>query len=447
VKQEAMGEASIDEVDKIMAELGLSNEPKTSPAKSSPAVSGEEQAVDALMADLGVSMTTTVTPPKKISTGPGRGRGVSTGPGVAWSGKGRGVSAGPGRGQPMATTTPDGRAIQHSGPPCATCNQMIIGQCINALEKTYHPECFVCTSCNRSFPGGSFLEFEGKPYCEMDYNDLFSPRCMNCKQSIMDKCITVSAGRYHSGCFNCTGCGVNLTGKTFRESDGDIFCTSCMQSKQQRIPPPSELCARCKKPITGEFLVINGQKVHPEHYRCEECGADLKGGDCRDFEGHLYCNECYQKMRKSICASCHKPILGRSITALGRVWHPEHFVCFVCHDPFTTSSFFEHEGKPYCQTHYAQQFGDPCSKCGRPVVAEALHFLDKVYHKEHFTCTACDTLLRKGNINEWEGKPMCQGCYKKLPEEVRKRVGKKREAEEKLAKKKAKEEKALEKKK
>jgi hypothetical protein len=107
----------------------------------------------------------------------------------------------------------------------------------------------------------------------------------------------------------------------------------------------------------------------------------------------------------------------------------------VCHEPFSGSNFYEAENKPYCETHYTQLFGTPCGKCGRPVIHNAVNFLDKVYHQEHFVCTGCDKPLKKGDINEWEGKPMCMHCYKKLPEDVRRRVEKKREAEKKLAKK------------
>ena len=178
--------------------------------------------------------------------------------------------------------------------------------------------------------------------------------------------------------------------------------------------------------------MLNGQKMHPEHFRCEECGCEFKGGNCQEYEGKLYCLEDYAKLLRNTCASCHKPIQGRSITALGRVWHPEHFVCFVCHEPFAGSNFYEAEGKPYCELHFTQQFGTPCAKCNKPVVNNACHFLDKVYHLEHFVCTGCDKPLKKGDITEWESKPMCMSCYEKLPKEVRKRYEKKREAEKKV---------------
>ena len=98
--------------------------------------------------------------------------------------------------------------------------------------------------------------------------------------------------------------------------------------------------------------------------------------------------------------------LGRSITALGKVWHPEHFVCFICHEPFSGSNFYEKDNKPYCELHYAQEFGKVCAKCNRPIIKESLFFLDKVYHPEHFVCTGCDKPLEKGENFGFGGKIM-----------------------------------------
>jgi len=450
-----MTEATLEEVDNIMAELGLSSNPSS--ARSSAVVTSSrgttsisETEVDSLMAEIGISTKDDLVS-NGVSTAPsGRGRGISSGPGAAYArGKGRGSGPGPQVLPPapkptsFATHTPDGRPINHKGPPCAHCGEMIIGKCLNALEKTYHPEHFVCSHCNLPFPNGNFIENEGKPYCETDFNELFCSRCLNCKQSITDKCVTTITGsKYHPNHFTCTGCGKNLVGAPYKEDEGDLFCNGCKDTRSQRLAPATETCAKCKKPIIGEFIVLNGQRMHSEHFRCEECGCDFRGGNCHEYEGKLYCLDDYNKLLRNTCASCHKPILGRSITALGRVWHPEHFVCFSCHEPFAGSNFYEKDGKPYCELHYTQLFGTPCAKCDRPVVHNAIHFLDKVYHQEHFCCTGCDKLLKKGDITEWESKPMCMKCYKKLPDDVKKKVEKKRKEEQKIAEKRAKEQKA-----
>jgi len=345
----------------------------------------------------------------------------------------------------MNNVTPDGREVNHKGPPCAVCNEMIIGACVNALGKTYHSEHFVCYNCNNPFANGSFIEHEGNPYCEFDYSQLFCPRCANCQQPIIDKCVNAGGKPYHPHHFTCTGCGKSLVGQSYKIEDEDIFCNVCKDARKQRVAAPAEPCARCKLPITAEWVMLHGQKMHAEHFRCEECSCEFKGGNCHEYEGKLYCTEDYNKMMRHTCASCHKPIVGRSITALGRVWHPDHFVCCICHEAFTASNFYEHDNKPYCDLHYAQYFGTPCAKCNKPVYKDNLYFFDKVYHDECFVCTGCDKHLQRGNTTEWESKPMCMGCYGKLPKEVRQKVEKKRAAEKKLEEKRQKEEKKAEK--
>jgi len=458
-----MGDAAtMAEVDDIMAELGLSPQPQAISSHQTIEIQQTSE-VDNLMNELGLSSTSGIpsaedytSPPVKRSAGPGMaGPGIR--PGFSGPGKqamsGPGKMAGPGanggqttphgigRGKPMATHTADGRPITYTGPSCASCGEMIIGICINALGKAFHPDHFVCNHCNKPFPGGNFVEHEGEPYCETDYNSLFCARCHGCQQPITDKCVSAAGKKFHPDHFTCTGCGMSLIGKPYKEDDGDIYCNICKESRKQRVPAATEICAKCKRPIIGEYITLHGQKLHPEHFRCEECGCEFKGGNVLEFEGKLYCQEDYLKLLRNTCQSCHKPILGRSITALGKVWHPDHFVCFTCHEPFAGSNFYEHDGKPYCEVHYTQEFGVACAKCNRPVVHNACHFMDKVYHVEHFTCHSCDKPLKRGDITEWEMKPICMKCYGKLPSEVRKRIDKKRAADKKIAEQRKKEEK------
>lgn len=56
------------------------------------------------------------------------------------------------------------------------------------------------------------------------------------------------------------------------------------------------------------------------------------------------------------------------ITALGEVWHPEHFVCAVCKMELSTMGFFERDGEPYCDKDYHQLFSPRCAYCKGPIV-------------------------------------------------------------------------------
>ena len=71
---------------------------------------------------------------------------------------------------------------------------------------------------------------------------------------------------------------------------------------------------------------------------------------------------------KGVCAACSKPIVGQVCTALGRTWHPEHFTCAVCEVPLGTKTFFERDGKPYCEEDYHEQFAPRCSYCEGPIL-------------------------------------------------------------------------------
>lgn len=41
----------------------------------------------------------------------------------------------------------------------------------------------------------------GAPYCEHDYGQLFCPRCANCTQPILDKCVSAAGKKFHPGLY------------------------------------------------------------------------------------------------------------------------------------------------------------------------------------------------------------------------------------------------------
>lgn len=335
----------------------------------------------------------------------------------------------------VASVAADGRIIVATGPQCAACAQTIVGRITNVMGKQLHPECFRCKACDAPFAAGGHIEHEGQAYCEECYWSRFAPKCERCTLPIKTRTIVCAGKTYHAEHFACCGCGAALASKPYKEFEGDAFCGNCFGERVRVIAPASHPCARCKKPIFGEYVTISGQKMHPEHYKCAACGCDFTNGDCHDYDGQLYCAEDYRKLLKSVCFGCRKPIAGRSLTAMGRVWHPEHFVCAHCHSPFPSSNFFEHEGKPYCDLHYAQLFAQECAKCERRIIGTALYALSKYWHAEHFMCNHCDRLLsgHDTTVMEWEGRAMCRACYLRLPADVRQAIDKQRSASRQAA--------------
>ena len=56
------------------------------------------------------------------------------------------------------------------------------------------------------------------------------------------------------------------------------------------------------------------------------------------------------------------------ITALGKVWHIEHFMCDQCKVPLGTKNFYERDGAAFCEEDYHRIFAPKCNYCNGPIV-------------------------------------------------------------------------------
>ena len=62
------------------------------------------------------------------------------------------------------------------------------------------------------------------------------------------------------------------------------------------------------------------------------------------------------------------------ITALGKIWHIEHFMCAHCHETLGTKNFYERDGVAYCERDYHNLFAPRCAYCNGPIVDVSLFF-------------------------------------------------------------------------
>ncbi|CAF1563997.1 unnamed protein product [Adineta ricciae] len=115
---------------------------------------------------------------------------------------------------------------QFLAPHCAKCSQSILKECVHALEKTWHPECFTCTACKKSIGTGSFHVEDGDPYCLEDYRRMFQAKCTSCDFPIEpgDKYLEALGGTYHVECFTCSMCQVSLNGQPFVVKNDRPYC-------------------------------------------------------------------------------------------------------------------------------------------------------------------------------------------------------------------------------
>jgi len=114
---------------------------------------------------------------------------------------------------------------------CGKCGEIIVGEYISALGKEWHNKCFTCKECGCSFPTESFYEYKGMPYCETHYHLKRGSLCSRCNKPIVGRCISASGKKYHPDHFTCVNCNKLLaTGNMddeYKEVNGHPFCGSC----------------------------------------------------------------------------------------------------------------------------------------------------------------------------------------------------------------------------
>lgn len=225
---------------------------------------------------------------------------------------------------------------------CYVCGERVVGQVITALGRNYHKEHFTCAHCNQELGTRNFYERDNLPYCEKDYQALFSPKCSACGEPILDKVTIALDQTFHPEHFVCAHCGCQFDADDgFHEKDGKPYC------KNDFFDLFANKCAGCALPITANYITALGVQWHPDCFVCSDCHCPFADGKFFDIDGAPYCEIHYHARRGSLCAVCRQPIIGRCTTAMFRKFHPDHFTCAYCLKVLT-KSFKEENDKPYC---------------------------------------------------------------------------------------------------
>ncbi|TPX31920.1 hypothetical protein SmJEL517_g04872 [Synchytrium microbalum] len=306
---------------------------------------------------------------------------------------------------------------------CKICKEDFHGPHVVANDFEYHNDCFLCQQCLRPFANGVYFEAEGRLLCGDDYAVLFGSRCGRCGEIITDKAINALDMKWHPEHFICQSCGKSLAGLNFLKKNGKPVCKDCYAKLRAREAEIQDLCERCKKPITGAPLILKGQRFHAHHFSCAQCKQELST-KCKEHEGKLYCATCFDGLSSKMCNACRGPIYGRSITAFGKQFHPEHFVCSKCERPFASSQYWEYGNKPYCEVHYHEVMGAFCGLCREAGAGRLVEALGRKWCENHLLCMGCHVNLASGKVKfvEWDTKPFCKRCFEKLPSDVKKNV-------------------------
>ncbi|VBB28452.1 unnamed protein product [Acanthocheilonema viteae] len=173
----------------------------------------------------------------------------------------------------------------------------------------------------------------------------------------------------------------------------------------------SPRCAYCNGPIKDRCVTALGKTFHAEHFVCAECGRQFEEEGFHEKNGQPYCKADFFRMFAPKCNGCKNPIKMHFITALGTHWHPECFICQECGKAFETGSFYEHGNMPLCEMHYHEKRGSLCTTCQKPINGRCVSAVGQKFHPEHFCCSYCRKQLNKGTFKEVDRKPFCHKCY------------------------------------
>lgn len=183
---------------------------------------------------------------------------------------------------------------------CGFCRKPVLSSepAIDALNRSYHAACFQCRQCHAPLAAKLYYNKSGIPLCEDCYQASLEP-CWACGDVIKDHVIRALERAYHPPCFVCTTCRQPIGEQRFAQGEvGEVYC---LQDYYRKYSPQCSACGHLIIPRedgTDSYTVeCLGHSYHEDCYRCQECKVllspepDEKG--CYPLEGQILCKRCH----------------------------------------------------------------------------------------------------------------------------------------------------------
>jgi len=375
---------------------------------------------------------------------------------------------------------------------CADCERLIVGVFVRIKDKSLHVECFKCATCGSSLKNVGYFNINNKLYCDIhakmvarqnpptpnlepitvapgsnpplgsfniipnkskDVQSVQSPQPSTLspipfhapkapshvnapKQQTPSKVFsnakpyeapkqTPTAPIFTSG-YNQVQTGFNSQLKKSISSGGQptgrtgasAGLTAPRRGRgvlnPQNLTPGARvpLCGQCNLYIRGPFITALGKIWCPEHFVCtnEKCRRPLQDIGFVEEDNGLYCEYCFEQYLAPVCSKCSKKIKGDCLNAIGKQFHPECFNCTYCGKLFGNSPFFLEDSLPYCENDWNELFTTKCIACGFPIEAgdRWVEALNSNYHSPCFNCSKCKVNLEGQSFYAKGGRPYCK---------------------------------------
>ncbi|XP_041426056.1 actin-binding LIM protein 1-like isoform X10 [Xenopus laevis] len=257
----------------------------------------------------------------------------------------------------VAHTHDSGQATEKPVIQCHKCGEPCKGEVLRVQAKHFHIKCFICKVCGCDLAQGGFFIKNGEYLCSLDYQRLYGTRCSGCGEFVEGEVVTALGKTYHPNCFACTSCKHPFPpGDRVTFNGRDCLCQNC--AAMPMSPGPTEIsnsssCAGCGRDIkNGQALLALDKQWHLGCFKCKSCGKVLTG-EYISKDGSPYCEKDYQKMFGVKCEACNEFITGKVLEAGDKHYHPSCARCSRCNQMFTEGEEMYLQGStvwhPHCK--------------------------------------------------------------------------------------------------
>ncbi|MCF8414000.1 MAG: protein DA1 [Melioribacteraceae bacterium] len=152
------------------------------------------------------------------------------------------------------------------------------------------------------------------------------------------------------------------------------------------------ICYTCNEPISGQYLVLDGKKFHPDHFLCDKCKLPISGSYQKESNKYYHL-DCFSEMKGLYCAFCGEVFTGGYIEVNGKKYHKLCFEnnvaerCWICNNPLSGGFLSDIYGNKFHSIHENEL--ERCNNCNRLI-------------SENST---------EGGVQYNDGRSICNICY------------------------------------
>jgi hypothetical protein len=282
---------------------------------------------------------------------------------------------------------------------------------------SFHPNCFNCSSCSQPITGSKFFP---EPLRCLNCLEQVGPKCHGCNLSFdlaklgmfSYKKLSNEEKYFHNECFVCSKCKSSAT-DGFYERAGLLICISC---KNEEIVSNSKKCEKCEGIVTMSSVDYQGKTYHKDCLRCILCDEELdkKYYICGDLQP--VCEKCNrnEKLKNAReCAKCKDIITESGVGFLDKDYHENCLTCSACDKVLKSSNLLTNSTKePYCEDCFTKKFAKTCLKCNQHInpLSSLISFNNFFYHKECLVCDDCNISVINMAFYKKDSRISCKDC-------------------------------------